>query len=132
MGYEESSLIGKDWIKTCIHPEDYERVLDFNNKIVAGKIKPLEYYESYILTKRGEERNIAWHTSVLKNDEGRILGTLSSGEDITDRKRAEEALHKAHEELERKVKERTAELEARNAEMERFVYTVSHELRRLW
>ena len=45
------------------------------------------------------------------------------------RKQAEASLQKAHDELDLRVKDRTAELESRNAEMERFVYTVSHELR---
>jgi PAS domain-containing protein len=42
LGYEEGELIGKDWIKTFLRPEDYEHVIDFNNKIIAGKIEPLE------------------------------------------------------------------------------------------
>jgi two-component system, chemotaxis family, sensor kinase Cph1 len=49
--------------------------------------------------------------------------------DITDRKRAEEALKKAHAELELRVQERTSELEAKNLELERFIYTVSHDLK---
>jgi two-component system cell cycle sensor histidine kinase/response regulator CckA len=44
------------------------------------------------VTKDGEERLIAWHNSVLKDKQGRIQCTLSSEENIMERKRAEEAL----------------------------------------
>ena len=92
LGYEEGELIGKNWINTCLSPEDHDRVLTTNNKIITGEMEPFEYYENYVLTKRGEERYIAWHTTVLKDGKGRIIGTLSSGEDITDRRQAENQL----------------------------------------
>ena len=43
--------------------------------------------------------SIAWHNVALRNEAGQIIGTLSSGEDITDRKRAEEALRASEEKL---------------------------------
>ena len=92
LGYEEGELIGRDWIKTCLRPQDHEEVHEANRKIISGKIKLFEYYESYILNKNGEERSIAWHTTIIKNKEGGIIGTLSSGEDITERKKAEEKI----------------------------------------
>ena len=64
-----------------------------------------------------------------KDSTGQVTGVVQVAVNITSRKRAEEALRKAHDELETRVKERTEELAKKNAEMERFTYTVSHDLR---
>ena len=69
------------------------------------------------------------YSSPVIGPDGRYYGRIWTFRDVTDRKLAVEALRNARDELDMRVKDRTAELEARNAEMERFIYTVSHELR---
>jgi rsbT co-antagonist protein RsbR len=55
----------------------------------------------------------------LYDEEGNIIGTFGVSTDITDRRRAEEALERAYAEVEQQVKERTAELQREIAERER-------------
>jgi PAS domain S-box-containing protein len=48
--------------------------------------------------------------------------------EVTERKRAEEALQRAYEDLETRVKQRTAELARSNADLQQFAYSASHDL----
>lgn len=118
LGYDEKELIGKDWFKICLAPEDYEDVSRVFRRLMAGEIQPFEYYENYIITKTGKKRYIAWHNSVTRDEEGNITGTFSFGEDITERKLAEV-----------QIELQNLELQKTNSELDRFVYSASHELR---
>ncbi len=70
----------------------------------------------------------AWHTP-LRDQQGQITGAIGVVTDITERKRAEEAIRWMNADLERRVATRTAELEAKSRELEAFAYSVSHDLK---
>jgi len=91
LGYEEDELIGKNWYDLCV-PERFreERKKDFYG-LMAGREEMVVDYENIILTKSGQERIIAWHNTLI-TDDGKTIGTLSSGEDITKRKQTEDEL----------------------------------------
>ncbi len=145
LGYEEKELIGKDWFQMCLPKEIREDVKLVFQKLVAGEIKNIEYYQNSLLTKNGEQRTIAWYNTLLKDDSDNIVGTLSSGEDVTEKERAQQELHEAHEELahfskelEKMVQERTEELLEKNkqlieaervAALGKIADRVAHELR---
>lgn len=95
LGYKEEEIIGKNWFDDFLPEEDRDRVKDVFVKLIAGEIEPVEYFENPVLTESGEERIIAWHNTVLADEAGNIMAALSSGEDITDRKRAEKALQES-------------------------------------
>lgn len=112
-----------------MHPEDQAR---FAGQLIASdKAENLTYqeFDFRILTRAGEERWIAHVEQPVHGRNGECRGRRVSNRDITERKQAEEEIHELNTGLEKRVLERTAQLEAVNQELEAFSYSVSHDLR---
>ena len=93
--YKEGELIGRNWFDALIPERIRDEVRGVFSKLMAGEIKPVEFYENPLLTKNGEERLIAFHNTTLRNPDGHIVGVLLSAEDITKRKQTEDALRES-------------------------------------
>ncbi len=89
LGYDEGELLGRDWFRTCLPEEKREEVYGVYRQIMRGELEAAEYYENEVVRKDGTRRLIAWHNAMVRDDHGRIIGTLSSGQDITERRHAE-------------------------------------------
>ena len=89
LGWQERELLGRDWIETCLPALIRDQLRTCFRNLLAGDFT---YIENPVLTRSGEERMIAWRNSLLRDGDGAVIGTLSSGEDVTERKQAESAL----------------------------------------
>ncbi|NYB51251.1 MAG: PAS domain S-box protein [Methanobacteriaceae archaeon] len=94
LGYPKEEIIGKDWFSTFVAPEEREDAKSIFTKSIQN---PKDYKnmqtETNIINREGEKRTISWQHTFLKNENKEIVGTLSSGEDVTLRKIREKKLN---------------------------------------
>jgi len=92
LGRPQEEITGRNWFENFLPERMRGQVGDVFNRLMDGEIELVEYFENSVLTHDGEERIIAWHNALLQDETGWIIGTLSSGEDITARREAEAQL----------------------------------------
>jgi formate hydrogenlyase transcriptional activator len=116
LGYEPEEVIGKTPFD-FMPPEERERVASIFGDI---KSQAVAFRNLENINQHREGRLVVLETNGIPffEPEGALLGYRGIDRDITERKRAGEALQRAHDKLEERVKERTAELESSNRQLE--------------
>ena len=100
LGCREADILGTNWFDRVVPEPGREEARAVFGKLMAGEVEAVEHFENTILAADGTERTIAWHNALLRDPDGRITGTLSSGLDITERQQAQEQLQESNDRLE--------------------------------
>jgi signal transduction histidine kinase len=142
LGYAEDEVVGRKspalWHEAA-EVAEYARVLsaEFGETVRPGfgvfSARPMrnlpEEREWTFVRKDGSRVPVNLSVTALRDEDGQISGFVGMVYDLAERKHAEAEIRQLNQELELRVRERTAQLEAANRELEAFSYSVSHDLR---
>ncbi|HEX3034112.1 MAG TPA: PAS domain S-box protein [Thermodesulfobacteriota bacterium] len=116
LGYTEEELLS-GYFKDVTHPDDFEADWGQCQRLIRGEMKSFDLEKRYIRKDGG----VVWvylSCSIVTDTDGKPVQFLTYIRDITQRKRAEEELKKAYDELEMRVQERTLELRKTNEKLQ--------------
>jgi PAS domain S-box-containing protein len=120
-GYAAREAVGQH-ITLIIPPDRQEEETSIIERLKRGE--RVDHFETLRVRRDGTPLDISLTISPLRDGEGRVIGASKVARDITERKRADQALRESKErlrsfadELETEVRLRTRELERRNAEV---------------
>ncbi|BBD07376.1 PAS domain S-box protein [Desulfovibrio ferrophilus] len=97
LGYEPGTVEGMDWFENFIPRRSSESVRAVFQSLMSGALKPFDHHENEVLTRDGHLRLFSWNNTLIKGGSGTILGSLSSGQDITEERLREQALKQSEE-----------------------------------
>ena len=89
LGYHREDIIGKNWFDNFVSEEDKEEMKKKYSECIEGeKVQSCEYS---VVSRDNKEFIISWYASPLSDSEGRTIGAVALGYDVTNRKEIEEA-----------------------------------------
>ena len=89
LGYRPESLLAADWFEIASPPEHRSELRQDFLSAMEGDTPIVEYGDREIVTRDGERRFLHWHVVPRYDTDGTLIGTIGSGQDVTERLRAE-------------------------------------------
>jgi PAS domain S-box-containing protein len=127
LGYTKKEMKNINWHEFT-YPDDIQRNDEITSSILKGDRRSSRWEKRY-LNKRNEIVWVDILTTLLRDVNGEPLYFITTVVDITEKKKSEEEIIHLNAELEKRVMERTSQLEEANKELQAFAYSVSHDLR---
>ncbi|WP_370571765.1 PAS domain S-box protein [Methanomethylovorans sp.] len=93
LGYSEDEVVGKNWVDHFIPVYLRDEVNKLHSDLIISPPLANNLVENPCLTSQGTEKIIRWNNVAIRDTAGNVIGTLSSGEDITDAKKAESLIN---------------------------------------
>jgi PAS domain S-box-containing protein len=90
LGAPVEDIIGLNWFEMFVPQNLRSTVKEIFDAVITGDHEMYSYYENEILTLTGERIPVSWVNTLIKTPSGQIIGTLSSGEDLSEKKELEE------------------------------------------
>lgn len=126
-GYYREEMVGNRI--ELLMPRRYEKMHPFRRFRFYDSpqsTQVAEGFELFALRKDGQEFPVEMSLSPMETDEGLML--TASIRDVSEKKQLEKVIRDTNITLERKVRQRTEELERKNKELEQFAYVASHDM----
>ncbi len=127
LGYSRDELRTMTWAQLT-YPDDLAPSVAQFDRVLAAESDDYRL-DARFIHKDGRVVHTNRSVGCVRNPDGSVHHFVVSVQDVTERKRAEDEIRRLNAELEQRVAERTAQLEAANQELEAFAYSVSHDLR---
>ena len=112
-GYTREEVIGHDKVWQWLYPDDaYRRAITAKAAAILKGRESVEGFETRIRCKDGQTRIISWNSRVLLDEDGRSIGSIALGRDVTESKRLEQEAREAREFAERVIRTANAAIVA--------------------
>lgn len=97
LGYKKQELIGKNWFDKCLPSSIKTSVKDIFEQVMSDDSSIIKPFENEVLKKDGSTIIIHFHNSTVENNQGEIIGILSSGSNVSRQRENEQLAHESQE-----------------------------------